>query len=328
MANPQTAAALAGFALVLRQNLQVGASRKIKAPRLRTLLSGLITGLCLGLVVPNANAETEARPERVVSINLCTDQLAMLLADPDQLRAVSRLAADPSLSLMSGEADSLAVHSGSAEEIFRLKPDLVLAGTFTSRPTVNLLRRLGVRVEEFEPVRSFNDIAGHTRKLGAMLHREQKAEQLIKALKRDIETTNAAAGSQPQALLGSYGSNSYTTGAGTLENEIVRKAGYRHLGEELGLSGVSQLALETLILSRPDYLLVWDRYANAKTRATEILFHPALDARIGKDRRILADNRYWICGTPLTAQGVSSLAASVRAKETDARRTDAQKDGE
>ena len=45
-------------------------------------------------------------PRRVVSINLCTDQLAMMLAAPGQLVSVSQLAGDPHSSAMAeaGEA--------------------------------------------------------------------------------------------------------------------------------------------------------------------------------------------------------------------------------
>ena len=48
-------------------------------------------------------------PDRVVSVNLCTDQLAMLLARPGQLISVSHLAADETISLMSAEAVGLRI---------------------------------------------------------------------------------------------------------------------------------------------------------------------------------------------------------------------------
>ena len=41
--------------------------------------------------MPGLHAE---QPQRVVSMNLCTDQLAMLIARPGQLHSVSHLASD------------------------------------------------------------------------------------------------------------------------------------------------------------------------------------------------------------------------------------------
>jgi iron complex transport system substrate-binding protein len=80
-------------------------------------------------------------------MNVCTDQLAMLIAGEGQLHSVSALASDPRTSAMAGEARAFPANHALAEEIFLMQPDLVLAGTFSARATVGLLRRLGFRVE-------------------------------------------------------------------------------------------------------------------------------------------------------------------------------------
>ena len=60
--------------------------------------------LAAALVITFAGAAAADAPARVVSVNLCTDQLAMLIAAPGQLQSVSWLAADPSVSLMPDQA--------------------------------------------------------------------------------------------------------------------------------------------------------------------------------------------------------------------------------
>ena len=94
-------------------------------------------------------------PRRVVSLNLCTDQLALMIADPGQLVSVSwhaeRLAVRP----LADMARSLHANHGLAEEIYRLQPDLVLTGPYTAPTTVAMLERLGV-----EPQSIFNDDFG------------------------------------------------------------------------------------------------------------------------------------------------------------------------
>lgn len=105
---------------------------------MRWLLAACLAG---GLAVC-AKAEP---PQRVLSMNLCTDQLAMLLAAPGQLISVSYLAQDPRASVMAEEAMTYDVNHGLAEEIFLLQPDLVLAGSFTTPATTALLRRLASR---------------------------------------------------------------------------------------------------------------------------------------------------------------------------------------
>ena len=256
-----------------------------------------------------ALAAGEAAPRRVVSMNLCTDQIAMLVAAPGQLVSVSYLAAKPDVSLMSAETAGLTINHGLAEEIFRLDPDLVISGTYTRRATVNMLRRLGRRVEEFAPANGFADIRQNVRRMGELLGREAQAARLIAAFDAEAAALAAAPPEGHAPVLGSFGANSFTTGGGTLENEIVGAAGLRHLGEELEITGTTRLPLEALVLADPDYVLLWERSLADPSRATEILRHPALDARFGSERRLSADSRYWICGTPLTLEAVARLRA-------------------
>jgi iron complex transport system substrate-binding protein len=59
----------------------------------------LALGVAVGMIGPAASAFAEP-PRRVVSMNLCTDQLAMLVAAPGQLLSVSRIARDPRVSAL------------------------------------------------------------------------------------------------------------------------------------------------------------------------------------------------------------------------------------
>lgn len=276
--------------------------------------AGRVLAVLLALTAPTVAPAAGEAPRRVVSMNLCTDQIAMLVAAPGQLVSVSHLAARPDVSLMSAEAAGLAINHGLAEEIFRLDPDLVVAGTYTTRATVNLLRRLGRRVEEFRPEASFADIRENVRRMGELLGREAEAARLIAAFDAEAAALAAAppgedAPGKGAPVLGSFGANSYTSGAGTLENAIVGAAGLRHLGEDLAITGTTRLPLEALVLADPDYVLLWERSRNDPSRAADILRHPALDARFSSERRLSADSRAWICGTPLTLEAVKRLRA-------------------
>lgn len=274
--------------------------------------AGIVLAALLALTGPGAAALAAGdAPRRVVSMNLCTDQIAMLVAAPGQLVSVSYLAAKPDVSLMSAQTAGLTINHGLAEEIFRLDPDLVISGTYTRRATVNMLRRLGRRVEEFAPANGFADIRQNVRRMGELLGREAQAARLIAAFDAEAAALAAAPPDETAPVLGSFGANSFTTGGGTLENEIVGAAGLRHLGEELEITGTTRLPLEALVLADPDYVLLWERSLGDPSRAAEILRHPVLDARFGGERRLSADSRTWICGTPLTLDAVAKLRAAV-----------------
>ncbi|MEL7466483.1 MAG: ABC transporter substrate-binding protein [Pseudomonadota bacterium] len=253
-----------------------------------------------------ASASTAA-PERVVSVNLCTDQLAMLVAAPGQMRSVSFLAHDPRSSAMVEEASALPPNRGQAEEVFLMKPDLVVAGSFTSRATLDMLRRLGVEVVEFAPANSLDDIRASLRQMGEALGREARAAELIAAFDADLEAARAEGEARPRAAL--YYAKSYTLGAGTLADSVMEAAGLSNVAAELGVTGGGRLPLEALVMATPD-IVVTGREMEGAARATETFSHPALAAlRSEIDAAPVAD-RNWICGTPFITAAIRRLSAA------------------
>ena len=65
------------------------------------------------------------------------------MAPRSTILSVSFLAARPDVSYWSDKATGIFLNHGRSEEILPLAPDIVLAGRYTSRPTVFLLQRLG-----------------------------------------------------------------------------------------------------------------------------------------------------------------------------------------
>jgi len=244
-------------------------------------------------------------PGRVVSMNVCTDQLAMLIAGPGQLHAVSMLARDPNSSVMAKEAQGFAVNHALAEEIFLMEPDLVLAGTFSSRATVGLLRRLGIHVEEFAPARSFDDIRDNIVRIGALLDRQERAGELVAELDAGLAALSAAPASGRSIAL--YDANSYTTGTGTLANEIFRAAGLTNIAEGLGIAGSTRLPLELLIAARPDMIATSFREYRAPALAQENFVHPAFTALEARAQNVSVPVPNMICGAPFTLEAAFVL---------------------
>ena len=68
------------------------------------------------------------------------------LVPRERIAAVTHLAADASVSAIPERARGIPITHGGAEDVLRLDPDLILAGPFGVRGTVDLLQRLGRRV--------------------------------------------------------------------------------------------------------------------------------------------------------------------------------------
>lgn len=256
----------------------------------------VVAGLLLAALPEGASAG-EA-PRRVVSMNVCTDQMAMLVADRGQLYSVSYLAADPSTSALAAEAKAYVVNHGLAEEIFLMKPDLVIAGTYTTRTTVDLLKRLGFAVEEFAPETSIADVRTNLQRMGKLLGRQQRAGELVAAMDAEIGRLKAA--KLPEVELALYYANGFTSGKGTLVADLVEVAGLQNLADRLGISGTGQLSLEALVLAQPDLIAVDAGSERGPALAKQNFSHPAFRAVAAQHRAVQLDSRYTICGGPFT----------------------------
>ncbi|MFS4438194.1 ABC transporter substrate-binding protein [Paracoccaceae bacterium GXU_MW_L88] len=242
-------------------------------------------------------------PASVVSMNLCTDQLAMMLAEEGQLVSVTALARDPSSSVMAEEAANYPINHGRAEEIYLMAPDLVLAGAFENAATLDMLRSLGIAVEVFEPANSLEDISARLAQMGTVLGRAPQADAAI----ADFETRLAALQSQiterPRAAL--YYVNGYTSGDSTLAGQILQAAGFDNAVTAAGYDGTRPIPLELMVMIAPDLIVTGAPYPGT-SRGQDVLRHPAL--RAIPDAGTVQTDPNWICGTPHVLRAIENLA--------------------
>src|SRR5262245_20245848 len=83
-------------------------------------------------------ASAAAAP-RIISMNICTDQLLLAVADPAQIMGLSRFSRD-TRQWAGGEAHKFPILSGGAEDILVAKPDVVAASEFDKRSTREILK--------------------------------------------------------------------------------------------------------------------------------------------------------------------------------------------
>lgn len=259
----------------------------------------------------NETKTDDAAPRRVVSMNLCTDQLALLVASPGQIHSLSYISSDPEASPFAREARRYTLNHGLAEEIFLMRPDLILAGAYTRPATTRMLRRLGFRVATFTPAGSFAEIRANISRLARLLGRTKRGSELLTLFDKAHRARTAMRPTpehprRPRAAL--YTANSHTSGRGTLAADIIAHADFDNLATELGLTGIVRLPLELLVINRPELLITGDAGGHPTARAGAALTHPAL--RDTPDHVVTMDNR-WSCGTPAVLDIVRELEAII-----------------
>lgn len=266
---------------------------------------GLICVASMAALMPIA---AKAGPVRVVSLNLCTDQLALALLPRDRIAALSFLAADPGLSALSGQVGDIPLVQGMAEEVLPLAPDLVLAGTFTTRPTIALLRARGVPVLEVGLVQDFDGIRAQIRQVATALDVTARGEQMITAMDATLTAARAPAGRQGRLRVLSLAPGAFTAGSGTLSDAVMRAAGLINYAADKGLAGYGYLPVETVAADPPDLLISNTDEGGPPSLNGQVLAHPALDRAVPTAARPQVSGKLWTCGGPFTADAVAILA--------------------
>lgn len=261
----------------------------------------------VGFAASGAAISVHAEPlPRVASINLCADQHVLAVADSEQILTVSWLAADPEDSLFAAEAARYPLNHGSAEELLRFDPDVVIAGTYTSPFTRALLARLAYRVVELVPEASIADIEHNVRTVATALAQTERGERIVAGVRSALATIDGQRPPRaPAAVVVRPGG--FTVGAGSLAHELIERAGLRNVAAEQGLDRWGSLSMEALLRSAPDVIVLTGYRAAQPSLANAILAHPALDALAAERTTVTVRAAYWACGLPRSLESAATL---------------------
>ncbi len=253
----------------------------------------------------------EAAP-RVISLNLCADQLLLALAEPEQIVSLSPFARDPRLSYMAERAKAFPLNRGTGEEVLVARPDLVLIGRFGRPATRELLRRFRVPTEVLEPWRGVEDGIAQVRRIAAAIGRPERGERLIADIRAaEARARGAAATGGTVALLQRRG---WVGGPDGTHEPDRRDGRPRQRRLRLGLQRSGFLDLETILTRRPDLLLMANADPAAIDQGTALLGHPALARLYPRERRMALPERLTACGGPSTPEAFDHMAAEVRGR--------------
>jgi iron complex transport system substrate-binding protein len=262
-----------------------------------------------------AAADTEKRPQRIVSLNLCTDELLMRIVDPSRIASITYLSQQKINAPLGLDAiaSKLKINHGLAEEVLMQQPDLVLAGTFSTTAASAMLRKLGYTVITFDPENNFDDMRANIRKLGAATGDEDRAEQVIAYFDTRLAALQAQLPAGEKPVFADIGVNNFIAGRDTLYTYVVNAGGYRTLGEALGFSGFRNVSLEQILGVKPALISTATPWTSPPSMSTMALRHPALRALVEQTPRVAIPERYTTCGAPSVLGAVELLVAARKA---------------
>lgn len=247
---------------------------------------------------------------RIASINLCTDQLLITLADSSQILGLSPYSRDPVRSWAATQANSFPRLSGTAEDVLVLRPDAVVAGRFTKLATRELLKEKGIRVVEFDAARSLDDAKKQIRLMGEVTRHPDRARAEIGRLDAATAHVRQLAARKPYRVL-AVSRRGWVSGGDSLTSSLLATAGLSNAARDLGIKSGGFASLETIINLKPDFILVSDNSGFAEDEGRAFLLHPALERLYPASKRIVIPERLTVCGGPMLSEAMDRLASEL-----------------
>jgi iron complex transport system substrate-binding protein len=268
---------------------------------LAALLGG--TGL-LWAASPAPPAKAPAVPQRIVSINLCADQLVLALADRVQIAGLTHNATDPEMSGEAVKARGIPLLSNSAEQILAIEPDLIIGMPASRSAALAALPKQHYPLIDLATANTLDEIYTSIRQTAVAVGHPERGDALIARMEGELAGLPKPGEGRVAAY---YQRRGYMTGTGTLIDELMTRVGLVNLAGKLGKPPLSQLSLEEMVAAKPDFLIVETATDKVTDQGSEMLHHPAL-----KDiPRISVPQAWTVCGSPAYSQAARSMAAQI-----------------
>ena len=254
---------------------------------------------------------TAAGLPRIASMNVCTDQLLLTLADPGQILGLSRYARERSESFAAEDARRYRILSGGAEDILVLRPDIVVASLFDRRSTRELLKEKGLHLVELAVPRNLDEVRAQIRQMGELVGHPDRASAEIARLDDAIARARQAVASKHYRVL-PLSRRGWVTGSDSLLSSLLAETGLVNAAGDLGITFGGFASLEAIVNLKPDLIVVSKAGDRAEDDGRAFLLHPALERFYPPSRRIIIPDRLTVCGGVMLADALDVLVSELK----------------
>ncbi|OIQ69731.1 corrinoid ABC transporter substrate-binding protein [mine drainage metagenome] len=251
---------------------------------------------------------------RIASMNVCTDQLLITLADPEQILGLSRYARDRFESFAADDARRFRILSGGAEDILVLKPDVVVASLFDRRSTRELLKEKGLHLVEFAVPRNLDEVKVQIREMGDVVGHTDRASAEVARLDDAIARARQAVAVKHYRVL-PLSRRGWVSGSDSLLSALLAETGLFNAAGDLGITVGGFASLEAIVSLKPDLIVVSEAGDRAEDDGRAFLLHPALERFYPPSKRIVIPDRLTVCGGVMLADALDVLVKELKRVE-------------
>ena len=156
-----------------------------------------------GYTVTDAQGVTlhfDAKPQRIISLSISTDEILLDLVDRKRILALSKLADDPGISNIATQAQNIQGRATgeSAELLLALNPDVLLVPDFTKAETIQALRDMQLKVYVYKTPHDITSVRKCISNLGMVVGENERAQKLIDKMDKRLQEISQAIGQPSQ----------------------------------------------------------------------------------------------------------------------------------
>jgi iron complex transport system substrate-binding protein len=209
-----------------------------------------------------ASVTIAAKPQRIVSLTLFTDEILLDLVEPGRLAGITTFAADPDISNVAARGAGIGSRlTLSVEPVLALRPDLVFVSNWSEADKVAQLRGAGVPVYTMASGLTVAEIQGKIRTVARLAGEPAKGEAMIGAMSArlaEVKRRVAKIAESAKLSIVDYAVWGSAQGAGSSWDEMLKLAGLVNAVRGLPADGYGQVPLskEKLLELDPDILIL------------------------------------------------------------------------
>jgi len=245
---------------------------------------------------------------RIASMNVCTDQLLLPVADPEQIVGLSPFSR---AAWLTKDPRPYPMLSGGAEDVLVLRPDVVIASMFDKRSTRELLKQHGLRLIEFAVPRNLSEVKGQIRQLGEIAGHPDRATTEINRLDAALERARQTVAGKHYRIL-QLTRRGWVEGSDSFISSLLSETGLFNTAGELGFKFGGYASLETIVNLKPDLLVVSQAGGVAHDDGQAFLLHPALERFYPPKKRVVIPEGLTECGGGKLAEALDVLVRELK----------------
>lgn len=260
--------------------------------------------------------EVPRKPQRILTLSLGFDVMALGVVPPERLVAVHRSASDPGISYIVKESAGIKtkLYLYPFETILKLKPDLIIASTWTKPEMVQGYRDLGYSVVVCKGPDNVEEVKQTMALIADAVGEQEAGSKVIAEMDRQLQeiatTLSRRTDKIPVGMLVSQ-MTSYG-GKGCMFDELCSKARVCNGIAKMGLYNGQYVPKELVVGCDPDFFMVSAPRAQSTEAGRkfqqEYFADPALHGLRGLQRITFIPDRYLYSATQNCVYAIKGIA--------------------